>query len=496
MKRFVSLSLFSVLIICLFSGCAKVKTISNNINENDPLIYSIDKIPDTLKPKESFTVRENDLICSIFEGLVEVNESGEIIPALSKGWKVSDDRIEYTFELRDDIKWSDGKKITSFDFLDFFKYLLTSENSTNTTNELDIIYGAKDFREGNGTFENVAIKAMDNKTLSIRLNNADENFLNVLSRPNYRLRDIKQNLDDYKNQFLAIRYTGPYIISMVTTGNEIVLEKNANYEEVIKGVDKIIIKQKENDEIEFAAYNVGNVDILSNPPITAFSEGNLYKMVNKYPSDNIKFLMFNTNNEIINFLDFRRGLYNALKLEILDCFPLKNNIATWAFREMPYGDLVSGELKKEKVDVFNDASEKENLSFKANELLSKIDTREKTVYIISLNTQENRYVCEFIGKLLKDNYDISSKIKLCTEEELAKEFQEGKYDIYIGDVNLNISQEMMTFLQDKSEFLDKELSMISLYYRNETWCKSDRVKYLFIDGNGNLIFKYIEPESV
>lgn len=492
MKKFISLSLINILIICLFSGCAKVKTISNNINENNPLIYSIDEIPDTLKPKDSFTMRENDLICSIFEGLVEVNESGEVIPALSKGWKISDDKIEYTFELRDDIKWSDGKKITSFDFIDYFKYLLSPGNSSN---ELDIIYGAKDYRDGNGTFENVAIKAIDNKTLSIRLNNVDENFLSILSKPNYRLRDVKQQLDDYKNQFLAIRYTGPYTISMVSVADEIVLEKNESYIEDITGVDKIIIKKKENDEIEFAAYNVGNVDILSNPPITAFNEGTLYKIINKYPSDNVKFLMFNTNNDIINFLDFRRGIYDALKLEILECFPIKNNIATWAFREMAYGDLISSDIKKEKVEVFNDTSEKESLSFKANELLSKIDTREKSVYMIALNSQENRYICEFIGKLLKENYDISSKIKLCTQEELTKEFEENKFDVYIGDVNLNVSDEMVTFLQDRSEILDKELAMISLYYRNETWCKSDRIKYLFIDGNGNLLFKYIQSES-
>lgn len=497
MKKVSILGLINILIICLINGCANITTISDNINVNDDLIYSIDNVPSTLKPIDISVGREDDIICSIFEGLVETNESGEIIPALSKGWKISDDKIEYIFELKDDIKWSDGKKITSFDFLDYFKYLLSPENTQNLEyNELDIIYGAKDYREGIGTFENVAIKALDNKTLSFRLNNSNDDFLKVLSKPNYRLRDVKQQLDDYKNQFLAIRYSGPYIISTITVSDEIILEKNLNYSEKNQGVSKIIVRQKENNEMEFAEYNVGNVDILSNPPITAFSEGYLYKMIDKHPSNLVKFLMFNTNNDITNFLDFRRGIYNALKLEILECFPLKNNIGTWAFREIEYGDVISGSIKKEDTEVFNDIDAKESLSVKANELLSKIDTREKSLYIIALNNQENRYICEFIGKTLKDKYDISSKVKLCTQEDLEKELVENKFDIYIGDMNINTSNKDIEFLQSRSEVLDKELSMISLYYKNDTWCKSDRIKYLFIDGNGNLMLKYTEVKSL
>ena len=53
-------------------------------------------------------------------------------------------------------------------------------------------------------------------------------------------------------------------------------------------------------------------------------------------------------------------------------------------------------------------------------------------------------------------------------------------------------------VEDKSEESEKEtatsekpnLSLVSLYFKNDVWCKSPKVNYLFIDSNGNLILKY------
>ena len=127
MQKKIGLSVMLIMMVFVLSGCYSEETVSYK-SEEKALVYSIEKIPETLINSEETVDRENDVICSLFEGLVEMNESGDVIPSLCQGWKVSNDGLEYIFKLREDIKWSNGEKITSFDFIDYFKYILSPDN--------------------------------------------------------------------------------------------------------------------------------------------------------------------------------------------------------------------------------------------------------------------------------------------------------------------------------------------------------------------------------
>lgn len=58
---------------------------------------------------------DRDITSLIFEGLTTSNDYGEIIPDLAKSWTVSQDGLEYLFELRDDVLWQDGLPFTAQD---------------------------------------------------------------------------------------------------------------------------------------------------------------------------------------------------------------------------------------------------------------------------------------------------------------------------------------------------------------------------------------------
>ena len=53
------------------------------------------------------------LMANVYETLVRIDEDGEIVPHLATGWDVSDDRLTYTFHLRDGVTFSNGEEFTA-----------------------------------------------------------------------------------------------------------------------------------------------------------------------------------------------------------------------------------------------------------------------------------------------------------------------------------------------------------------------------------------------
>ncbi len=69
----------------------------------------------------SYNIREKDILSNLFEGLVNMDEDGKIIPGLAEKWSTNKDKTEYTFTIRKGAKWSDGHTITADDFVDLFQ---------------------------------------------------------------------------------------------------------------------------------------------------------------------------------------------------------------------------------------------------------------------------------------------------------------------------------------------------------------------------------------
>lgn len=53
---------------------------------------------------------------------VRFNHDFEILPAAAKTWRVDDAGTTWTFDLRDDVKWTDGKALNADDFITTFEY--------------------------------------------------------------------------------------------------------------------------------------------------------------------------------------------------------------------------------------------------------------------------------------------------------------------------------------------------------------------------------------
>ncbi|WP_368235801.1 ABC transporter substrate-binding protein [Clostridium perfringens] len=498
--------LFICLIILLVVGVGRsyvdVTPVSNmNFEYNEGLIYSLESLPDTISPNESLNKGEEDLVSNIFSGLVEVNEKGEPIPDLAMGWKVSDDGLEYTFKINEKNKWSNGTEVTAKDFQIFFRDLLSPDNEDYTSNELYSIYGVKDYREGKIDFSEVAINSPDDYTLVLRMNNKDDNLLKNLAKPIYRLRDLNEPLDNYKSDFNEISYTGPYVIYDVTKDGFIRLKDNP-YNNSQLEIKDIAFKEKDSDEIELAAFNLEKVDILKNPPIIYSEDIGLYKDLSKYNNDTLKLMLVNSDKP-----EMAQGISNIMKVLVSDSNILKNNLGE------PYIKVVNN--KEEIASIKNDGanssynvseSEKNNLKEAGKNTLKKVLSNNEVLKIVVGNNEEDKALANELKKVLDKELFIKSIVKIY-EEGIEEVIKSGEFNIAFGEFNLNeknsgnfkkedIDKEEKK-VEDNNEESEKEttsekynLSLVSLYFKNDIWCKSPKVNYLFIDGNGNLILKY------
>ena len=225
--------------------------------------------------------------------------------------------------------------------------------------------------------------------------------------------------------------------------------------------------------------------------------------MSKYNNDTLKLMVVNSDKaEII------QGISNIMQVLISDSNILKNNLGKPYIKVINNKDEIHS-IKKDgdKGDYKINESEKNNLKESGKNTLKKVLINNEVVKIVVGNNEEDKALANELKKFLDKELSIKSIVKI-HEEGIEEVIKSGEFNIAFGEFNLNeknseslkkedIDKEEGE-VEDKSEESEKEtatsekpnLSLVSLYFKNDVWCKSPKVNYLFIDGNGNLILKY------
>lgn len=190
--------------------------------------------PRTLDPNKMAYVNDTDAIAETQEGLFRIRDVDgrtENIPAGCSEFKVSDDKLTYTFKLRDN-KWSDGKPVIAQHYVDSTIRFLTKKNAFRAVGFAFGIKNGYAFYDGKAKAEDVGVKAQDDKTLIITLEKPDPFFINKLALGNMnpiRLDVIEKGGKDFDIDYKKMVYCGPYVIQEWEKQHSIVFVKNPNY---------------------------------------------------------------------------------------------------------------------------------------------------------------------------------------------------------------------------------------------------------------------------
>jgi len=127
---------------------------------------------------------EMDIIGTVFAGLAEMDAELNVVPHVARSWKVLEGGTRYMFQLREDVFWTDGTRVTAEDFEWAWKRNLAPATHSGNAELLDEIEGARDFREGRSSDPSkIGVRALDALTLEVRLVNPIAYFPYLLTHP-------------------------------------------------------------------------------------------------------------------------------------------------------------------------------------------------------------------------------------------------------------------------------------------------------------------------
>lgn len=222
----------------------------------------------TLDPQLMNSIPSSTIGYHIFEGLMR-NHVGEIKYGVAEKYEISEDGKTYTFHLRD-AKWHDGQPITAHDFEYAIKRLVDPATASDYSFLItSVVKNAGEVNSGAMPVDELGVKAIDEKTLTIELYNPTGYFLSMLSMSN--LCPTRQDLvEKYGDSFAVdadkLGYNGPFIVKDWKHEDRIILAKNENYwdKDAIK-LDEVHIIVVSDPMTAVAMFEKGELDQVNVP---------------------------------------------------------------------------------------------------------------------------------------------------------------------------------------------------------------------------------------
>ena len=249
----------------------------------------------------------------IFEGLVRVR-GNEILPGIAETWDISDDGLVYTFHLRD-ANWSDGQPVTADDFVYGMQRLVNPETATNNAAQGFYILNGRAVNAGEKPVEELGVKALDEKTLEVTLENPTAYFLSLCGQ--YFYMPVREDIhQQYGTEFASSAetnvYNGPFMLKEWRVEEKLVLERNPSYwdAEAVK-LDTIEYQIVNNVDTGAAMFDADQVDFVPeiNPEMLSLYEGQTIE----YDTGKLSYIRFNMDgsNEITANKNFRKAFAAA-----------------------------------------------------------------------------------------------------------------------------------------------------------------------------------------
>lgn len=233
---------------------------------------------DPLSVLDPIQVRDEgtaEYIIEVFGGLVTLDPKLEVIPDIAERWDVSDDGTVYTFHLRENVVFHDGRRVTAEDLkYSFERAADPANNSPTVTLYMGDIVGVREKFSGEAS-EIEGVRVVDEQTLEITIDAPKDYFLAELTYPVAFVVDREQVEDDPRNWTVRPNGTGPYRLAQFSLTERVRLVANERYhlgEPLLKEVSielagGSLLTRYEADEIHIAAVPAFELDSIKSGPI-------------------------------------------------------------------------------------------------------------------------------------------------------------------------------------------------------------------------------------
>lgn len=306
MKKFVKLMALLMAAAMLLTGCAGNNQSGNNTATRDDLVIGIVNEPTALIPSTAaYDAQSNGrIVDNVYEGLMYVDENGEIQPNIAESWEISPDGLTYTFKLRDDVKFHNGDTLTAEDVKYSYDECAKAGYSVEIT----------------GAF--VETIAQDDTTFVLKIATPNAPMLRNLAvaRSLYIMnKKVAEELGDKFPVAPVGAGTGPYKFESWESGQNVVIVANEDYRNGAPAIKKVTWKFIKEASTGAISLETGDIDIYAD--ISMVDVPNLQNndkiQVSLIQGDYVYYLCMNQKKEIFQDVRVRQAFAYAMNLDEL-----------------------------------------------------------------------------------------------------------------------------------------------------------------------------------
>lgn len=283
---------------------------------SNTLRWAIEGVKDipNLDPPLTNSNQQTTVVSLIFEGLVKLDSRFNIQPAAAERWTVSPDSRVFTFYLRSNLKFADGREVTATDFTYSLNRALSPAMAAGQARYyLGNILGSDDLASGKASTLK-GVEALDRLTLRITLSKPASYFLYQLTFPASFVVP-RALIEKYGDKWSEYAYgSGPFKLNAWQRGQQLTLVPNPNYAGSRPYLTAIVMPFFEQPAAAFAAYQRGEVEIMGTQ---GFDPANLAAAQStsglvQAAQFNITYIGFNHQQPPLDNLKLRRALAQSV----------------------------------------------------------------------------------------------------------------------------------------------------------------------------------------
>jgi oligopeptide transport system substrate-binding protein len=221
--------------------------------------------PATLDPAASGDTFSHEVLEDLYEGLTSESPSGEVIPGVALSWSVDATGQQYTFRLRPDARWSNGKPVRAQDFIAAWRRALDPKQASPDADDLRLISGASGIISGKSPVSALGVEADGEGILIVHLEEPAPYFLQLLSHS--ASYPIYSDASARSHDPISWVSNGAYVLAAWSPGTKVELVRNPYYWNrtavLIPGIDYVFASDPNR---QFDRYRAEELDMTDNVP--------------------------------------------------------------------------------------------------------------------------------------------------------------------------------------------------------------------------------------
>jgi oligopeptide transport system substrate-binding protein len=377
--------------------------------------------PPSLDPGLATDVTSGTIILNIMDPLVRLGDDLEPVPSAAESWDVSEDGKTVTFTLRDDLKWTNGQKVTAQDFEYSWKRTMSPDLAADYAYQFYGIVGASDFnackKSCKAMEDKVGVNAVDATTLEVKLTSPQPWFVQQAAHHSF-LAVHKATVDKFKDKWTEpanIVTNGPFKLASWEHNSRIDLVKWDEWRDADSvSLTRVNGRMITDGTTAVQAFEAGEVDVIGEIPPEELPRLKETEDYQQYPGLGTYYYGVNVKN--IPDVNQRKAMSLAInRREIIDNITQADEIPATGFtpKGMPGFDVLnpespwtpeSGDLAQAKELMAKVQNPKKNINLLLNdspghrEIAVAVQAAWKEIGLnVTIKQQEWAQFLEFLG---------------------------------------------------------------------------------------------------